>query len=88
MRPTRSAIAPRARGPDTTQRCRRAPGLLQRLAGRLLPRTLYVRGRLARLAYWLLSRRHLCTVHGWQRTLWLTLAQRIARRVGPRVKLH
>ena len=66
----------------------RAAGRLWRLAGRLLPRTLYVRGRIARLAYWLLSRRHLCTVHGWRRTLWLTLAQRIARRVGPRVKLH
>ena len=63
-------------------------GTLRRLARRLLPGTLYVQGRLARLAYWMLSRRHLGTLHGWRRALWLTLAQRIAHRVGPRVKLH
>jgi NADH dehydrogenase len=66
----------------------RAAAWLRRLAARLLPDTLYVRGRVARLTYWLLSRRRLCTLHGWRRMLWLTLAQRIARRIGPRVKLH
>lgn len=63
-------------------------GAVGTLMGGLSRGSLFVERRIARLAYWSLARRHLWALHGFWRTLLLTLAHALRRGTEPRVKLH
>ncbi|MBR9912390.1 MAG: NAD(P)/FAD-dependent oxidoreductase [Gammaproteobacteria bacterium] len=58
------------------------------LMGGLSRGTLRVEGRIARMAYVSLYRMHQLAVHGWLRTLLLTLTDKINNFLRPRLKLH
>lgn len=63
----------------------------QRAVGRLSTangRSVRLQGVLARWTYWMAQRRHLLALHGWSRTVLVTLAGWLGGRTRPRVKLH
>ncbi|NIB39371.1 NAD(P)/FAD-dependent oxidoreductase [Pseudomaricurvus alkylphenolicus] len=59
-----------------------------RLMGGLNQGSLNVEGRIARMAYVSLYRMHQLALHGWLRTLLVTLSDRINHFIRPRLKLH
>ncbi|PCK05299.1 MAG: FAD-dependent oxidoreductase [Alteromonadaceae bacterium] len=59
-----------------------------RLMGGLSTGSLKVEGRIARIAYVSLYRMHQIAIHGWFKTLLLTLSDKINRFIRPRLKLH
>ncbi len=61
---------------------------LGNLMGNLSSGSMTVEGKLARLMYISLYRMHLRALHGFWRTLLITLSERMHRSVKPRLKLH
>ena len=59
-----------------------------KLMGGLTGGSLNVEGRVARLSYVSLYRMHQLAIHGWLRTLLVTLADKINHFIRPRLKLH
>ncbi len=59
-----------------------------KLMGGLSAGSLNVEGKIARLAYVSLYRMHQLAIHGWYRTLLMTLASKINHFIRPRLKLH
>ena len=59
-----------------------------KLMGGLSKGSLKVEGRIARMAYVSLYRMHQLAIHGWYRTLLVTLADKINHFIRPRLKLH
>ncbi|OUS25262.1 FAD-dependent oxidoreductase [Gammaproteobacteria bacterium 45_16_T64] len=59
-----------------------------RLMGGISTGSLNVEGRIARFAYVSLYRMHQLAIHGWLRTLLVTLSDRINRYIRPKLKLH
>lgn len=49
---------------------------------------LFISGRIARLVYLTLYRKHQIVLHGWLRVVLLMIADWLTRRVKPRLKLH
>lgn len=62
-------------------------GSLGNLMGRITG-NLMIQGKIARMVYLSLYKRHQITLHGWWRVMLLTIADRLTRRVKPRLKLH
>ena len=58
------------------------------LMGGLAKGSLFIEGHVARFIYWLLYRKHLHALHGFWKTVFLTLARLISRTTEPRIKLH
>lgn len=58
------------------------------LMGNLTRGSLNIEGRLARMAYISLYRMHQLAIHGWFKTVLMTLAEHINRIIRPRLKLH
>ncbi|WP_298288961.1 NAD(P)/FAD-dependent oxidoreductase [Thiomonas sp.] len=58
------------------------------LMGGLSKGSLFIEGHFARFIYWLLYRMHLHALHGFWKTVFLTLARLISRPIEPRIKLH
>ena len=56
--------------------------------GNLIGGRMAIEGRLARLVYKSLYRRHLIGVHGWAKGIGLLLIGRVNYIVRPRLKLH
>jgi NADH dehydrogenase len=59
-----------------------------RLMGGISSGSLRVEGRIARLAYTSLYRMHQMAIHGWFKTLLMTMMDKINRFIRPRLKLH
>ena len=59
-----------------------------RLMGGISSGSLRVEGRIARLAYTSLYRMHQMAIHGWFKTLLMTMLDKINRFIRPRLKLH
>ncbi|MBW4048133.1 MAG: FAD-dependent oxidoreductase, partial [Proteobacteria bacterium] len=58
------------------------------LMGGLSKGSMFIEGHFARFIYWLLYRMHLHALHGFWKTVFLTLARMISRTTEPRIKLH
>ena len=58
------------------------------LMGGLSRGSMFVEGQFARFIYWLLYRMHLHALHGFWKTVFLTLARMISRTTEPQIKLH
>ncbi len=58
------------------------------LMGSLSRGTMFIEGQFARFIYWMLYRMHLHALHGFWKTVFLTLARLISRTTEPQVKLH
>jgi NADH dehydrogenase len=58
------------------------------LMGGLSKGSMFIEGHFARFIYWLLYRKHLLSLHGFWKTVFLTLARMISRTAEPRIKLH
>ena len=58
------------------------------LMGGLSRGSMFVEGQFARFIYWLLYRMHLHALHGFWKTVFLTLARMISRTTEPHIKLH
>ncbi len=58
------------------------------LMGNLNKGTMFIEGRLARFVYISLYRMHQIAIHGWLRASAVMLAQKIAKSVKPKMKLH
>ena len=58
------------------------------LMGSLSRGTMFIEGQFARFIYWLLYRMHLHALHGFWKTVFLTLARMISRTTEPQIKLH
>ena len=58
------------------------------LMGSLSRGTMFIEGQFARFIYWMLYRMHLHALHGFWKTVFLTLARLISRTTQPQVKLH
>ncbi|WP_031408512.1 NAD(P)/FAD-dependent oxidoreductase [Thiomonas sp. FB-Cd] len=58
------------------------------LMGGLSKGSMFIEGHFARFIYWLLYRMHLHALHGFWKTVFLTLARIISRTTEPRIKLH
>ena len=67
---------------------RDAVGRIEAVEGRGAGRGLRLGGVAARWAYWALQRRHMAVLHGFGRTLMVTLGSWLVRQPLPRVKLH
>jgi NADH dehydrogenase len=58
------------------------------LMGNLMKGSMFVEGRIARFVYVSLYRLHLIAIHGWFKAMIIMAAQRIAKVVKPKLKLH
>ncbi len=59
-----------------------------RLMGNFSKGSLNIEGKMARMAYMSLYRMHQLALHGWVKTMLITLAEKIGRVIRPRLKLH
>lgn len=58
------------------------------LMGNLTRGSMMIEGRLARVMYISLYRMHQAAIHGWLRTLLLSVSEKVSRVFRPRLKLH
>lgn len=63
-------------------------GTVGSLMGNLVGGAMMIEGRIARMAYISLYRMHQVTLHGWWRTLMISVIGRINKIIRPRLKLH
>ncbi len=63
-------------------------GTVGSLMGNLVGGAMMIEGRIARLAYISLYRMHQIALHGWLKTMVISVVARINRMVRPRLKLH
>lgn len=75
----------RDRGALVSLGSRQAAGTVPTTVG---GRSVELYGTFARLAYWAIQRKHLATLHGFVRAALALLANWLASRAAPRVKLH
>ncbi|BFM12325.1 NAD(P)/FAD-dependent oxidoreductase [Simiduia litorea] len=58
------------------------------LMGNLTKGSMMIEGRLARVMYISLYRMHQIAIHGWLRTILISISEKIGRAVRPKLKLH
>jgi NADH dehydrogenase len=63
-------------------------GTVGNLMGNLVGGAMMIEGRIARLAYISLYRMHQVALHGWFRTLVISVIGKINKIIRPRLKLH
>jgi NADH dehydrogenase len=63
-------------------------GTVGSLMGNLVGGAMMIEGRIARMAYISLYRMHQVALHGWWRTLMISVIGRINKIIRPRLKLH
>jgi len=63
-------------------------GTVGSLMGNLVGGAMMIEGRIARMAYISLYRMHQMALHGWWRTLMISVIGRINKMIRPRLKLH
>ena len=63
-------------------------GTVGSLMGNLVGGAMMIEGRIARMAYISLYRMHQVALHGWFRTIMISVIGRINKIIRPRLKLH
>lgn len=58
------------------------------LMGNLTGGSMFIEGRIAKVVYISLYRMHQIAVHGWVKAMAIMLAQKVARSIKPKMKLH
>lgn len=63
-------------------------GAVGNLMGNLTGKSLFIEGRIARMMYISLYRMHQFAIHGWAKALLVIVAEKVAKVVRPKMKLH
>jgi NADH dehydrogenase len=63
-------------------------GAVGNLMGNLTKKSMFIEGHLARIMYISLYRMHQFAVHGWAKAILVIVAEKIAKVVRPKMKLH
>jgi len=63
-------------------------GAVGNLMGNLTRRSMFIEGHIARIMYISLYRMHQIAIHGWAKAMLVVVAEKIAKVVRPKMKLH